>query len=123
MIKMTAHRIVLRIVLSAAIAGLAGCVVYEPYPYGYAPQPVASTFDRAWSAALGAVQDQGVQITNQDRSSGVIDGRRGGVTVKTRLVTQADGRVRIEFNTGGNLAEDPNLSDRIARSYEARMGR
>ena len=63
-----------------------------------------------------------MQISNQDRSAGVIDGRRGGVTVKTRLVTQADGRVR-EFNTGGNLAEDPSLSDRIARSYEARMGR
>jgi hypothetical protein len=121
-IKTRVHSIVRRIVLAGAIATLAGCVVYEPYPYGYG-QPVASAYDRAWNAALGAVRDQGVQVSNEDRSAGVIDGRRGGVTVKTRLVTQADGRVRIEFNVGGNLAEDPGLSDRISRSYEARMGR
>ena len=118
--KTAMRSIVLQIAFVSVIAILAGCVVYEPYPYG---QPAPSTYDRSWSAALAAVHDQGVQISNEDRSAGVIDGRRGGVTVKSRIVTQADGRVRVEFNTGGNVAEDPGLSDRIVRSYEARMGR
>jgi hypothetical protein len=100
--------------------GLAGCVVYEPYPYA---SGTASTYERSWGAALGALRDQGVQIEREDRSAGLIEGRRGPLTVKARVVTQADGRVRVEFNTGGELAADPGLSDRISRAYDARMGR
>jgi hypothetical protein len=115
-IKATIRGIAIRIVLTGAIAVLAGCVVYDPhYPYG---QTMPSAYDRAWSAALGAIRDQGVQISNEDRSNGVIEGRTGTATVRARIVTQADGRVRVEFNTG-----DPGLSDRISRSYDARMGR
>src|SRR5262245_59629693 len=88
-----------------ALLALAGCVVYEPYPVGYSSGP--STFDRSWSAAGGALQDQGVQITSQDRATGVIQGRRGGINVTARVVTQADGKVRVEFNHGGALSEDP----------------
>jgi hypothetical protein len=103
-----------------ALGTLTGCVYYEPVPYGHA---VAATFDRSWNAALGALQDQGVQIANADRAAGIIEGRRGNLTVKARVLTQADGRIRVEFNTGGNLSEDPGLSDRISRSYDVRMGR
>ena len=106
-----------------ALIALAGCVVYDPYyPYG-APPPGPSKFDRAWNAAVGALQDQGVQIANQDRGSGVIDGRRGGINVKTRLLSQADSGVRVEFNASGAMSEDPGLPDRISRAYDARMGR
>jgi len=110
-------------VLCAALFALAGCVVYDPYyPYGHPPSG-PSKFDRSWSAAVGALQDQGVQIGNQDRTSGMIDGRRGGINVKARLVTTADGGVRVEFNASGAMSEDPALPDRISRSYDARMGR
>jgi hypothetical protein len=64
-----------------------------------------------------------VQIAIADRTAGIIEGRRGNLTVKARVLTQADGRIRVEFNTGGNLSEDPGLSDRISRSYDVRMGR
>ena len=43
---------------------LSGCTVYQPVPT-YVPAP--STFDRAWSAAVGAAQDEGVRITSEDR--------------------------------------------------------
>ena len=43
-----------------------------------------------------------------------------GVTAVVR--TQADGRVRVEFNTTGT-ASDPGLVERISASYERRMGR
>ena len=106
------------------VLALSGCVVYDPYyPYGYPPPGGPSAYDRSWNAAVGAIRDQGVNITREDRSTGTIEGQRGGLSVNARVVTQADGRVRVEFNTGGNLSEDPGLSDRVSRSYDARMGR
>lgn len=97
---------------------LAGCVVYEPVPY---QQP--SSFDRAWAAAADALQDQGVTIQSLDRSAGVIRGTRGAISVTATLRTQADGRVRVEFNTTGTAGADPSLVERISASYDARMGR
>ena len=107
--------------LVAALALLAGCVVYDPYYPQPAPGP--NVFDRSWNAALGAFSDQGVQATAIDRTNGVINGRKGGITVNARVVTQADGRVRVEINAGGSLSEDPGLPDRVSRAYDARMGR
>ena len=125
MIKTLSGIVVFRAVLAAGIAALGGCVVYDPYyPYYGAPGGgTAAAYDRSWGAAVGAIRDQNIQITKEDRSAGVIEGQRGGLTMKARVITQADGRIRVEFNTGGNLAEDPGLSDRISRSYDARMGR
>jgi hypothetical protein len=112
---------VARVIAAIAVAaGLSACVVYEPvYVGGGTP----ATYERSWNAAVGAFQDQGVPIAVQDRTNGVIEGRRGGISVKARVVTQADGRVRVEFNTGGALAEDPGLPERMSRAYDARMGR
>jgi hypothetical protein len=108
-----------RIVLAAMLATVSvGCVYYEPYPYA-----VASAYDRSWNAAVGAMRDQGVQVTREDRPAGRIEGRRGALAVKADVATLADGRVRVEFNTSGDLQQDPGLSDRISRSYDARMGR
>ena len=103
-----------------ATLALAGCVVYEPVYVGGGTQ---ATFERSWNAAVGAFHDTGVTLSTQDRAAGVIEGRRGGITVQSRVVTQADGKVRVEFNTTGNLAEDRSLPDRMSRAYDARMGR
>jgi hypothetical protein len=104
----------------AALLALAGCVVYEPVHTGGGP---AATFDRAWNATLGAFQDQGVKVGVADRATGIIEGRKGGINVKARLMTQADSRIRVEINAGGALSEDPGLPDRVSRAYDARMGR
>lgn len=115
------NAILARLAATLALAfTLAACVVYEPYPY---PGSGPGTYDRAWNAALGAFSDQGVQVTAVDRTNGVIDGRKGGINVKARVVTQADGRVRVELNAGGALSEDPGLPDRVSRAYDVRMGR
>jgi hypothetical protein len=37
--------------------------------------------------------------------------------------SQADGSVRVQFDTSGATASDPTLIDRITRSYNAYMGR
>ena len=97
---------------------LAGCTTYEPPP---APPP--SPFDRAWNAALGAAQDEGVRVTSADRGSGVIRGSRDQQEVTMNLQTQADGSVRVEMSARGPKGSDPGLAERISRAYDRRMGR
>ena len=107
----------LLLVAMATILLSTGCVVYEPYP---AAPPV---FERSWSAAAGAMQDQGVQITAEDRAAGVIQGRRGGIEVTAQIRSQADGSVRVQFDTRGATGQDPGLINRISQGYDRRMGR
>ena len=107
----------LSLVMIVAMA-LGGCVVYEPVP---APQP--SAFDRAWNAALGAAQDEGVSITSEDRVNGIIRGVRGEQEVTINLRSQADGSVRVEMSARGPKGSDPGLAGRISRAYDRRMGR
>ena len=97
---------------------LTGCVVYEPVP---APQP--SAFDRAWNAALGAAQDEGVRITSEDRINGIIRGARDEQEVTINVRSQADGSVRVEMSARGPKGSDPGLAGRISRAYDRRMGR
>jgi hypothetical protein len=97
---------------------LAACVAYAPAP---APQP--STYDRAYNAMLGALSDQGVRVAGAQPSSGVITGTRGSITVIATVAPRPDGSVEVSFKTRGNIDEDPKLIDRVAASYNARMGR
>ena len=97
---------------------LAGCYVSPypppgPYPYDYGP----SSYDRSFRAAQDAMQDAGVRIVSSDWNGGVIRGTRDGVDATVNVKTQADGRVRVEFQ-----AKEP-LADQIYRAYERRMGR
>jgi hypothetical protein len=103
--------------LSSAV--LTGCVVYEPYPGYY----YSSTYDRAWNAAVGAVQDAGVQVTSADQGSGFIRGTKDGINVTASVLRQADGRTRVQFDTKGPTDRDPGLANRISEAYERRMGR
>jgi hypothetical protein len=120
----SAGRAINRHAAAAALVAalLTGCTVYQVGPGTYAPAP-PSTFDRSWNAAAGAFEDQGVQILGEDRAGGVIRGRRGGIDVTAVLRTQADGSVRVEFNTSGATGQDPQLINRVSRSYDVRMGR
>jgi len=106
--------------LATAVALLGGCVVYEPVPAGYS-RP--ASFDRSWNAAVGAMREQGVSITEEDRGAGVVRGSRGGINVTGTVRPQADGSVRVQFDTSGATGSDPTLIDRITRSYQAYMGR
>jgi hypothetical protein len=104
---------------------LAGCTYYVAQPGAYvsAPPSPMARFDRSWSAAVGALGDQGVRITSEDRDAGIVEGSRDGIGVVARVRTLADGSVRVEFNTSGAAVRDPGLIDRISRAYDVRMGR
>jgi hypothetical protein len=107
-------------VLITVLMGFSGCVVYEPVP---TPVPSPSTFERAWSAAIGAAQDEGVRINSEDRANGVITGNRSDQDVTINVRTQADGNVRVEFSARGPKGSDTGLAGRISRAYDRRMGR
>jgi hypothetical protein len=106
-------------VLVIGLAALVGCVS-EPAPV---PARAPSTFDRPWSAALAAAQDEGVRIISEDRGSGVIRGSRDEQEVTINLRPQADGGVRVEISARGPRGSDVALAGRISRAYDRRMGR
>lgn len=110
------------VILVSSLIGapLAGCVVYEPVPAYY---PGGSNFDRAWNAALGGVQDAGVQVASAEPGSGLIRGTKDGIDVIVTVARQADGSVRVQFDTKGPTQRDPGLGDRFSRAYDRRMGR
>ncbi|MGH7846352.1 MAG: hypothetical protein ACREQW_14440 [Candidatus Binatia bacterium] len=105
------------VVVFSGFAALTACATQEPAP------PPPSPFDRAWSAALLAAQDEGVRITSEDRMGGVIRGYRGEQEVTINIRTQTDGSVRVEMSARGPKGSDPGLAGRISRAYDRRMGR
>jgi hypothetical protein len=100
----------------AMFVALVGCTYY-------APPPGPSTHDRAYSAMLGAMSDQGVNVSDANPTAGLITGQRGAITVIATVAPQPDGTTRVEFRTKGDISQDPNLINRITGSYNARMGR
>ena len=110
------------ILAAMAMAAIAGCTYYEVAPGTYSTS-VPSKFDRSWAAAINSFQDQGVQITDQDRDAGLLRGTREGIDVLATIRTQADGSVRVQFDVTGATVRDPTLVDRISRAYDRFMGR
>ena len=103
---------------SALLSLLGGCVVYEPYPVS-----TQSRFDQSWNAATGAMADQGISITTQDRGAGIIRGARSGINIQASVRTLPDGRVEVRFDSSGETRSDPGLVHRVSESYDRRMGR
>jgi hypothetical protein len=101
---------------------LGGCTYYQTAPGVYSTAPVSS-FDRSWGAVQAAFADQGVPVAREDRAAGVVSGTRDGITVTANVRTQADGSVRVEFNTSGTTSRDPELINRMTAAYNRNMGR
>ena len=110
-----------RLLLLAAgvcTVALSACTYYVPTTVPGAP----ASFDRSFSAASGAMRDQGLAITVEDRSAGrIVGAASAGGTVGANVRSQADGSVRVQFDSQD--LRDAGLLDRVVRSYEARMGR
>jgi hypothetical protein len=113
------------LVFFISVALLAGCTYNQPAPGSYTTSSSSSVskFDRSWSAVVGAFSDQGVRVTSEDRGAGVVQGTRGSIHVTGDVRQQADGSVRVQFDTSGDTSQDSGLIDRITQSYQRRMGR
>lgn len=105
------------------LAVLSGCVVYEPVPAYYpavsAPGP---TFDRAWNAALGAVNDTGVQVAFADPATGIIRGVKDRTDLLVTVARQANGTIQVEIEAKSPQGRDAGLAARISQAYQRRMG-
>lgn len=112
------NRLVAAFTLGSAL--LTGCVAYAPYPGYYVS---SSTYERTWSATVGAVRDAGVQVTSEDAASGLIRGSKDGIDVIVTVARQADGSVRVQFDSKGPTERDPGLANRFSQAYDRRMGR
>jgi hypothetical protein len=122
-------------VIGATAAMLSGCVVYDPYYPGYyyppapayypvprpAPQP-AATFDRAWAAALGALNETGVGVSAADPATGVIRGATGRTDVIVTVARQANGNIQTDIEATGPGGRDQGLAGRVSEAYQRRMG-
>lgn len=98
----------------------AACIITACYPYPY--YGYSSNYDRAWNAALGGAQDAGVSITQAEPENGYISGTSNGIDVTVRVNRQADGSVRVQFDSK-NDSRDPGLANRFSQAYDRRMGR
>jgi hypothetical protein len=95
------------------VLGLSGCVSYPP------PDPVEVSFN----AALGALQDVGLNVVTADRATGTLRGARGDVEGVIQVAMRNDGRVGVQINARDPANRDPGLVDRITAAYNRRMGR
>ena len=116
------HRALTSLALAAALTTLLGCVAYTPVPVEGYPSSAEQRYERSWAAAAGAMADQGVTVTAQDRAAGVIRGSRGGMPVTAMVQPQADGTLRVSFEVSSS-SQDPGLTDRLRESYLRRTGR
>ena len=96
-----------------------GCAAKEPVPV---PDYYGSSFNRVWDSALGAAGDAGVKITSADRTTGIIRGVTNSSDVTISVITQADGRIKVEFSRQGPQGQDADLNDRFTRFFNRRMG-
>jgi len=62
-------------------------------------------------------------VTSADPNTGLIRGTRGGIDVTVVVARQADGSVRVQFDSKGQTQQDPGLAERFSQAYERRMGR
>jgi hypothetical protein len=106
---------------AAAILSAAGCYYPVYAPPAATTQTTPASFDASWQAARGAAADEGVRVTDEDRSTGTIRGTQGSSNVVITVVQQADGSVRVGFNVTGPPGS--GLQDRLTRAYNRRMGR
>jgi hypothetical protein len=109
------------LVAVATLLSLAGCVAYPPAPVA-APQITPQQhFDRTYGNVAGAISDEGMTITSQDRAAGTISGVWAGFTVTGKVDRRTDGSLRVQFDTPGMSNREQKLIDRVTVSYNRRM--
>ena len=107
-----------RLLAGLALAALAGC--------GAAPQRTQFdshlNFERTFNTVLGAMADQKMTISVQDRRHGLLVADLNGDTVQATLRPNfLDSTVRVEFSAVGEKHSDDQLLTRVIDAYRQRM--
>ena len=100
-----------------ALAGLAGCASAPP---GTVPDS-HSSYDRTFDTAVGAMADQKMAFSRQDRRNGVIVAELKGDSIIATLQVQYYGTIQVVFTPQGAAHADAGLLKRVVDSYNLRM--
>jgi hypothetical protein len=103
--------------LALALVALSGCTTA---PLGTVPDSLAS-YNRTFDAALGAMADQKMNFSVQDRRQGNIVGTLNGDTIIATLQPQFDGTIRVFFRSQTESATSAALLKRVVDAYNERM--
>jgi len=109
------------VLLVAAVMSLAACVAYPPAPVAAPQLTPQQHFERTYDAVTGAISDEGMRITSQDRAAGTVSGVWAGFTVTGKVDRRTDGSLRVQFDTPGMSKRELMLVDRLSVSYNRRM--
>jgi hypothetical protein len=105
------------LLLCIALAALAGCST----PPQRTHFDSLASYDRTFDIALGAMADQRMIFSVQDRRHGNIVAARNGDTVTATLQMQFDGTIRVIFDAPDPTPTDPELLKRVITAYNERM--
>ena len=94
------------ILMAVVLAVTAGCTCYQTAPGVYTTTPI-SKFDKSWSAAVGALVDQGIRIGTENRAAGVVQGTLNGFDVTANVQSQADGSVKVQLTQPVTPCKNP----------------
>jgi hypothetical protein len=105
------------LLLGIALAALAGCST----PPQRTHFDSLASYGRTFDIALGAMADQKMIFSVQDRRHGNIVAERNGDVVTATLQPQFDGTIRVTFNAPNPMPADPELLKRVITAYNERM--
>ena len=115
------YRMAALALLVLLLSVLAACSISPPEPTpGRVPDSMVG-YNRTFDTALGAMADQKMTISEQDRRNGRIVGELDGQTITTTLQPMRDGTLRVNFEPKDDSPEATALVQRLATSYNARM--
>ena len=103
--------------LCLALAALVGCAA-GPQRTHFDSQ---ASYDRTFDGAVGAMADQKMIFSVQDRRHGNIVAALKGDTITATFEMLLDGTIRVSFNAQNQPPIDPGLLTRVAAAYEQRM--
>ena len=103
---------------------LAACVLAALAACGTPPQRAqfdsTLSYNATYNDTLGAMADQKLIFSEQDRLNGRIVGARDGETIVATLQPMQDGTLRVSFSAQGDSAAATALRQKVIASYVAR---
>ena len=106
------------LLLTLGLVVLAGCASQSPRTQFDSPL----SFDRTFNTVMGAMADQKMTFSVQDRRQGLLVAELNGDTVQATLrPNPLDSTVRVEFSAVGAPHGDDKLLTRVVDAYRQRM--
>ena len=107
------------LLLGLCLAALAACGTPQPRVH-FDSQ---ASYDRTFDAARGAMAEQKLVVSVEDRRQGRIVGALDGETITATFEPMLDGTLRVSFLAQNDSPAALVLQQRVAGAYEVRMSK